>query len=124
MRDNDSISAPYENYIRERNNRGTSLPPSVRRDFEHAFATDFSSVRIFVSHAATLAGAESFASGNDIHFAPGRYNPYSENGRETIGHELAHVVQQAGGRVAVQSEQAINDALAAPGSQAMGDGSV
>ncbi|MBK9034966.1 MAG: DUF4157 domain-containing protein [Myxococcales bacterium] len=45
--------------------------------------------------------------------APGQYDPESQAGRELIGHELAHVVQQRQGRVAVTSQVrgiAINDA--------------
>ncbi len=40
-------------------------------------------------------------SGQDLHFAPGKYSPASSHGQELIGHELAHVVQQRAGRVAV-----------------------
>lgn len=114
MRDGEPTLEAMENWTRARNNRGTTLPPSVRHEMEHAFAADFSGVRIFVSHAATLGGVQSFASGNDIHFAPGTYNPYSQNGLTTIRHELAHVVQQRGGRAAFAAELR----------RAMGDGSV
>jgi hypothetical protein len=44
-------------------------------------------------------GAEAYAQGNELHFAPGKYDPDSTAGRELIGHELAHVVQQRQGRV-------------------------
>lgn len=43
-------------------------------------------------------GAKAYAQGSDLHFAPGEYAPESQQGRELIGHELAHVVQQAEGR--------------------------
>ncbi|MFN6947166.1 MAG: DUF4157 domain-containing protein, partial [Cytophagaceae bacterium] len=40
-----------------------------------------------------------YAQGNDIHFAPGQYNPETQSGQELLGHELTHVVQQRQGRV-------------------------
>ena len=35
--------------------------------------------------------------GDEIHFAPGAYNPGSLQGQRLLGHELAHVVQQRKG---------------------------
>ncbi len=50
------------------------------------------------------SGAEAFAAGDTLHFAPGFYNPTSAEGRALIGHELAHIVQQREGRVQASSE--------------------
>lgn len=91
--------------------RATSIPASLQHQMENKFSADFSEVRVHVSHLPTLAGAQSFAQGEDIHFAPGAYNPYSESGRELIGHELAHVVQQTQGRVAAQASEVIAEVL-------------
>ena len=44
-------------------------------------------------------GAHAFAQGNQVHFAPGKYNPTSQSGQKLLGHELTHVVQQRQGRV-------------------------
>jgi len=67
---------------------------------EGAFQTDFSNVNIHKnSSKAKDMGAYAFAQGNDIHFAPGQYNPATPKGQELIGHELTHVVQQRSGRV-------------------------
>ncbi|MBN2422746.1 DUF4157 domain-containing protein, partial [Candidatus Woesearchaeota archaeon] len=52
------------------------------------------------SDQATNMGALAYTQGNDVHFAPGQYNPGSQQGQELIGHELTHVVQQRQGRVA------------------------
>jgi hypothetical protein len=65
---------------------------------ETSFGQDFSSVRVHHGHEATMLGAQSFTHGNDIHFAPGHYDPLSAHGQELIGHELTHVVQQRQGR--------------------------
>lgn len=79
---------------------GVPLPPDVRAEMESAFGADFSAVRIHVDDEAERVGAEAFTQGTDIHFAPGLYDPESAAGRELLGHELAHVVQQSQGRVA------------------------
>ena len=77
---------------------GQPIPPSLRHSMEAAFGHDFSDVRVHHGHEATILGAESFTHGNNIHFAPGRYDPHSPGGRELLGHELTHVVQQRQGR--------------------------
>jgi hypothetical protein len=66
---------------------------------EAFFGTSFSAVRIHVDAQASRIGALAFTRGSDIHFAPGRYAPDTHQGRELLGHELSHVVQQRAGRV-------------------------
>lgn len=80
---------------------GYPIPPSVRHNLEATFGEDFSDVRVHHGHEATIVGAQAFTQGNDIHFAPGTYNPYSAHGQELLGHELTHVVQQRQGRVSL-----------------------
>lgn len=79
---------------------GQALDPNVRRPYERAHGRDFSAVRIHVDEAAAAAARaiSSFAYtvGNDIAFAAGRFSPTTEAGRRLLGHELAHVAQQAG----------------------------
>ena len=77
---------------------GQPIPPSLRRNMEAALGEDFSDVRVHHGHEATILGAQSFAHGNNIHFAPGTYDPHSTQGRELLGHELTHGVQQRQGR--------------------------
>jgi hypothetical protein len=77
------------------------LPPAVQAPMEASFGADLSAVRVHTgSAAAEAAGADAMASGSDLHFAPGAWSPDSADGLALIGHELAHVVQQASGRVA------------------------
>ena len=77
------------------------LPADVRAQMEAGLGADFREVRVHTdSHDAAALGARAYAQGADLHFAPGQYDPGSRSGRELIGHELAHVVQQASGRVA------------------------
>jgi len=78
---------------------GSALPGPIRHHMETAFGADFSDVRVHEGHQATMLGAQAYTSGNNIHFAPGQYNPNSTGGRELLGHELTHVVQQKQGRV-------------------------
>ncbi len=73
---------------------GQQLPAPVRVQMEAAFASDFSQVRIHQGPNASLLGARAYTSGNDIHFAPGAYDPYSRDGQQLLSHELTHVVQQ------------------------------
>lgn len=80
------------------NRTGISTP--VLRSMERGLGRDLSAIRVHPeSGEATRLGAQAFTRGNDIHVAPGRFAPHTESGRALIGHELAHVVQQANGRV-------------------------
>jgi hypothetical protein len=68
---------------------------------ERALGHDFSRVRVHEGGHAESLGAIAYTRGTDLHFAPGRYSPATRSGQELLGHELAHVVQQQAGRVAV-----------------------
>ena len=84
----------------------TVMPEDVRGKMENSFGTDFSNVNIHQnSDQASNIGALAYTQGNDVHFAPGQYNPGSTKGQELLGHELTHVVQQRQGRVRPDSEQ-------------------
>ena len=80
--------------------KAESNPPTIMQQMESAFETDFSNVNIHTSsNEAVQLKAQAFTQGNDIHFAPGKYQPGTENGKALLGHELSHVVQQREGRV-------------------------
>lgn len=83
---------------------GTPLPTDLRTLMESLLGSDFASVRVHQTPYAQAIGARAFTRGNDLYFAPGAYDPESPNGRELIGHELTHVVQQHQGRVPVTSQ--------------------
>jgi hypothetical protein len=78
---------------------GQGLDEGVRGTMEQSFGADFSSVRVHQDGQAESLGAQAFAQGDDLHFAPGKYDASSQSGQALIGHELAHVVQQRAGRV-------------------------
>jgi hypothetical protein len=91
---------------------GTAMPEAVQAKMEQSFGADFSAVRIHEGPQAPAIGALAYTQGTDIHFAPGQYTPSSQGGQELLGHELAHVVQQAQGRVGTTMQTkgvAVND---------------
>jgi hypothetical protein len=79
--------------------RGQPLPDAVRGNMEAALGADFSNVRVHVGPQAGRIGATAFTIGTDIYFAPGRFQPDTVQGKQLLGHELAHVIQQRQGRV-------------------------
>jgi hypothetical protein len=78
---------------------GQPLPRAILAKMERAFRADFSAVRVHVGLQAPRIGAVAFTMGNDLYFAPGKFQPDSVQGQQLIGHELAHVIQQRQGRV-------------------------
>lgn len=74
------------------------LPAELRATLEQALGADLSTVRVSVDSAVGQAGALAWADGEHLHFAPGAWNPESQKGRELIGHEVVHVLQQRGGQ--------------------------
>jgi len=83
---------------------GEPLEAAVSASMGGHFTTDFSAVRVHtgsgVDDALAMSGARAMAQGSDLYFRSGEYDPHSTRGRELIGHELAHVVQQSDGRTA------------------------
>jgi hypothetical protein len=78
---------------------GRPLPDALRSHVESALGADFSDVRVHVGGQAQRIGAVAFTMGSDIHIAPERFQPDTAEGRQLLGHELVHVVQQRAGRV-------------------------
>ncbi len=80
---------------------GERLPADVRDYFEPRFEADFSDVRLHRGAAGAAAAAalhaEAFTHGTHIAMGPGRFAPSTSAGRQLLGHELAHVVQQRRG---------------------------
>ena len=79
---------------------GSALDGALAAQFGSALGRSVADVRVHTdSTAAALTNAVSaraFATGNDIFFAPGEYQPGSAAGRELIAHEVAHTDQQRG----------------------------
>ncbi|MBK8150439.1 MAG: DUF4157 domain-containing protein [Acidobacteria bacterium] len=79
------------------NSQSTPLPPTLQHHYENELQADLSNVRVHQGHAPTLLGVQSYTSGQDVFFAPGKYQPHTEDGRQLLAHELTHVVQQRQG---------------------------
>ena len=100
----ESAQPSKQNQTNQNSSSGSrgSMPAPVRSKMENSFGTNFGDVGIHTdSHQAKSMGALAFTQGNNVHFAPGQYNPQSSSGQALLGHELTHVVQQRAGRVAV-----------------------
>lgn len=78
---------------------GSSLDGAVQDRFAGSLG-DLSDVRVHTDDVADRlnrsVSARAFATGSDVYFARGQYNPGSAAGDKLIAHELAHVVQQRG----------------------------
>jgi hypothetical protein len=100
---------------------GQALPAELRAKMEGSFGADFSAVRVHEGQASAALGAQAYAQGTDLHFAPGQYQPDSMRGQELIGHELAHVVQQSQGKVTATAQAKGVAVNADPGLEAEAD---
>ena len=78
---------------------GSSLDAGVRDRFEGELGP-LGDVTVHTDDKADQlnrsVSARAFATGTDVYFAKGEYNPGSAEGDRLIAHELAHVVQQRG----------------------------
>ena len=94
MPDNKLMPLPNSSEANDSNSQ--PLPSSLRHEFETKFGQNLSDVRVYENHQATHLNAAAYSQGNDVFFAPGKYQPFTESGNDLIGHELTHVVQQRG----------------------------
>ncbi len=87
---------PGEGFSGAKLNTGAKpLEPHIRSQMENAFRKDLGSVKVVEGDGvAKSAGDLAVTTGETIHFAPGKYNPETKQGRHILGHELAHFVQQ------------------------------
>ena len=92
---------------------GRPLDGATRRLFESRFGHDFGGVRVHADDRAAAAArslhAEAYASGHDLVFGRGRYNPATPDGQRLLAHELTHVVQQRSGLAATAPSTALHD---------------
>jgi len=96
------ITPEIERDIQSVRGAGQPLSTSERTFFEPRFGADFGSVRVHsdarAAYAARSVDARAFTVGVDVVFGGGEYSTGTSSGRRLLAHELAHVVQQNGGR--------------------------
>lgn len=101
-------SAALESEIRGQLGGGGGLAAPLRQQAERSLGVDLSQVRVHTDGKAhelsTSLGARAFATGQDIFFRRGEYDPVSRGGRELVAHELTHVAQQGAGPPGIQRE--------------------
>ncbi|HEX4961717.1 MAG TPA: DUF4157 domain-containing protein [Thermoanaerobaculia bacterium] len=84
--------------IHQQAGEGAPLPAAIRRSMEGAYGVSFAGVRVHADQRSAelnkALGAAAFATGRDVFFRQGGFDPQSRKGQTLIAHELAHVVQQ------------------------------
>jgi hypothetical protein len=94
-----TVHTDVQSAIESTRGSGTGLDPAVAGRLSGSLG-DLSDVRVHTDDTSDRlnrsVSARAFATGTDVYFAQGEYNPGSESGDKLIAHELAHVVQQRG----------------------------
>lgn len=93
-----SDSPNIESTLNSSKGGGSPLSGKIKTEMESGIGADFSNVRIHNDSTAVQMnqqlGAQAFATGNNIYFNEGKYNPNSQKGKHLLAHELTHTVQQ------------------------------
>jgi len=96
-----NLDAPAPDSLLQALGAGRPLDSQTRAFMERRFGHDFGQVRIHAeeraAESAQAVNAAAYTVGRDLVFGAGEYSPHSRAGRQLIAHELAHVIQQAGG---------------------------
>ena len=83
------------------NEPGVALDEPTKKFFSSRYAHDFSSVRVHTDERAAKSAdalsAHAYTLGPHVVFGRGQFAPETAKGRNLLGHELAHVVQQSRG---------------------------
>ncbi|MGB5969455.1 MAG: DUF4157 domain-containing protein, partial [Spirulinaceae cyanobacterium] len=94
------VDSAVEQSVQGSRGSGQGLSEGIKEPMEEAFGANFSGVKVHTDGNANQLNrslhSRAFATGQDIFFQQGEYNPESEGGQELIAHELTHVVQQGG----------------------------
>lgn len=95
---NPSDTSNLESTLNSSKGGGSPLSGKVKDEMESGIGADFSNVRIHNDSTAVQMnqqlGSQAFATGNNIYFNEGKYNPNSQSGKHLLAHELTHTVQQ------------------------------
>jgi hypothetical protein len=109
---NPTDNSNLESNLNSTKGNGSPLAENTKTEMESGFGTDFSNIRIHNDSNAVQMnkelGSQAFASGNDIYFSQGKFNPDSQDGKHLLAHELTHTVQQDTSKPSVQKLQQNN----------------
>lgn len=87
------------------------LDSDVRADLEGRLGRDLGRARVHIGPEAQMSareqGARAITRDHDVYFAPGEYDPGSEEGRRLLAHELVHSLQQETSGPATASREAL-----------------
>jgi hypothetical protein len=87
---------------------GQPLDPAPRAFMERRIGYDLSVVRVHTGARAAASaealGASAYTFGSDIVFAAGAFSPSTRGGQRLLAHELTHVAQQRGHRLALSAQ--------------------
>jgi len=101
--DQGNLNEDLTRQINGKRGGGSPLPESVQQVASKKLGRKFNDVRIHTDDAADKlsrsVSARAFTIGKDIFFKGGVFSPTSSAGRETLIHELTHVIQQSGSKV-------------------------
>jgi hypothetical protein len=88
--------------IQQKRGGGNPLPENIQNEVGETLGHNFDDVRVHTDESADklsqTINARAFTVGSDIFFKGGVFAPGTTAGRETLIHELTHVVQQSGGK--------------------------
>lgn len=102
--DKGNLNSDLSKEIQGKRGSGSPLPDGIRKEVSKKFGRSFGDVRVHTDDKADklsrTISARAFTIGSDIFFKSGVFNPGSSQGRETLIHELTHVVQQSGAKSA------------------------
>ncbi|MGA8896673.1 MAG: DUF4157 domain-containing protein [Planktothrix agardhii] len=98
-----AVSTDIETTIQSAKSGGSPLDAGLQQKMGKAMGADFSGVKVHTDSQADKLNrslsSRAFATGPNLFFKRGEYNPGSRSGQELIAHELTHVVQQNGGSI-------------------------
>lgn len=98
-----SATAPRERAFGPHRSTGQPLEPATRLTMEAALKHPLHDVRVHTGPAAAESAAaysaRAYTTGTDVVVALDRFDPHSAAGQRLLAHELAHVAQQASGRL-------------------------
>ncbi|HEY9866000.1 MAG TPA: DUF4157 domain-containing protein, partial [Candidatus Obscuribacterales bacterium] len=103
-----AVSTDIETTIQSAKSGGSSLDAGLQSKMGKAMGADFSGVKVHTDSQADKLNrslsSRAFATGPNLFFKQGEYNPGSRSGQELIAHELTHVVQQGASKIQSKRE--------------------